>query len=67
VVHALVRQRGLDMWAGDGRHPNRAGSYLAACTLYAVLTGRDPAGSSFTDGLPAGQARMLQRIAAAAA
>ena len=35
---ALWQRPGLDLWA-DGRHPNRAGSYLTACVLYAELSG----------------------------
>lgn len=35
----------LDLYAGDGAHPNAEGSYLAACVLYATLTGQSPAGA----------------------
>jgi hypothetical protein len=54
---------GLDLWADDGRHPNRAGSYLAACVFYAELTGRDPSQSRFTAGLDPNEARFLQQMA----
>ena len=61
---AAVHDRpGLHLWAHDGRHPGRRGSYLAACVFYAALTGRDPAASTFTGGLPRGEAAFLQRIA----
>jgi len=60
---ALVREPGIDLWASDGRHPNRAGSYLAACVFYETLTGRDPGRSRFTGGLDAGEARFLQDVA----
>jgi hypothetical protein len=53
----------LDLWASDGRHPNTAGSYLTACVFYAMLTGRDPVGNPFTDGLGSGEARILQEVA----
>ena len=49
----------------DGSHPNAHGTYLAACTFYAVLTGRDPRGLS-NGGLKqvnAAQAKHLQEIA----
>ena len=62
---ALREEPGLDLWAADGRRPTRTGSYLTACVLYAVLTQRDPSGSTFTGGLDAARARWLQRIAAA--
>jgi hypothetical protein len=57
----------LDLWADDGRHPSRAGSYLAACVFYAELTGRDPSESNFTAGLDAPSARFLQETAYALA
>jgi hypothetical protein len=60
---ALRRRPGIDLWAGDGRHPNRAGSYLAACVFFAVLERRDPTRSSFDGGLSAGEARFLKRVA----
>ena len=62
-AEALRRDPGLDLWADDGTHPGRSGSYLAACDFYALLTGRDPGRSAFTDGLEAGEARFLQRVA----
>ena len=62
-AEALRRDPGLDLWADDGKHPGRSGSYLAACEFYAQLTGRDPSRSAFTDGLDPGQARFLQRVA----
>jgi hypothetical protein len=53
----------VDLWSGDGIHPSTAGSYLAACVLYAELTGRSPAASSFTAGLPTAEATAIQRLA----
>ena len=57
---------GLDLWDDDGAHPNRAGSYLAACVFYAELTGRDPTRSLFTAGLDPADARLIQETASAA-
>lgn len=54
---------GIELWAGDGVHPTTAGSYLAACVFYVMLTGRDPIGDPFTSGLAPGQARELQTAA----
>ncbi len=62
-AEALRREPGLDLWADDGQHPGRSGSYLAACVFYTALTGRDPARSRFTAGLEDGQARFLQQVA----
>jgi hypothetical protein len=62
--HDAVRRRpGIDLWKGDGRHPSRSGSYLAACVFYAILTRRDSADSMFTAGLDPAEARWLARIA----
>ncbi len=61
----------------DRSHPNRAGTYLAACVFYATLTGQSPVGQVHhiagrdvvekTDtlvNLPEAEARMLQECAA---
>jgi hypothetical protein len=61
---AVRRRPGLDLLDDDGRHPNLAGSYLAACVFYATLTGRDPTKSAFTAGLPVADARFLQELTA---
>lgn len=41
----------LDLYAKDKGHPGQKGSYLYACLLYAVITGKNPAGltSEFKD------------------
>ena len=31
----------------DGNHPSLAGTYLAACVVYATLYGKSPVGNSF--------------------
>lgn len=48
----------------DG-HPNPAGTYLAACTVYAKVLGLNPVGNGFTGGLDATVARSLQETAQA--
>jgi hypothetical protein len=35
----------LKLHISDGSHPNPAGSYLAACVIYATVTGRSPLGA----------------------
>jgi hypothetical protein len=58
-----VREQHPDiaLYVEDGSHPSPAGTYLAACTLYATLFGRSPEGLAFTargvpipDGQPTG-------------
>jgi hypothetical protein len=61
---ALRRRPGIDLLADDGRHPNKAGSYLAASVLYGTLTGRSPTRSSFDAELPDIEARFLRQVAA---
>jgi hypothetical protein len=59
-----VKQRpDLNLYVADKRHPNLAGTYLAACTTYASLFGKSPVGLSYTAGLDAWSAAFLQRVA----
>jgi hypothetical protein len=60
---ALSDRPQLDLWAGDGKHPSRLGSYLAACVFSAMLTKRSPVGNHFTAGLSESDARFLQHVA----
>jgi len=62
-AEALRQRPGLDLWESDGKHPNRHGSYLAACVFSGILTGRDPVRSTFTAGLQPSDARFLQGVA----
>jgi hypothetical protein len=59
---ALRLRPDLDLWASDGAHPGRRGSYLTACVFYEYLTGREVNGNDFTAGIPRSEARFLQRI-----
>jgi uncharacterized protein DUF4886 len=62
-AEALRRDPSLDLWAGDGKHPGRLGSYLAACVFYEMLSGREPSRSRFTAGIEPKQARLLRQVA----
>jgi hypothetical protein len=45
----------------DRSHPTAAGSYLAACVIYAVLFGKSPVGrKSIAEGLSVADAKLLQ-------
>ena len=65
--HAFARARAkrpdLELYQPDLRHPTLAGSYLAACTSYAALTGKSPVGNSYDGGLGPDVARFLQETA----
>ena len=41
---AQLLQPNFNLYNDDGRHANRAGSYLAACVFYAVLCRKSPEG-----------------------
>lgn len=60
---ALKERPGLALIVDDNKHPTVAGTYLAACTFYAALTGSSPAGLSATSGLDRDDARFLQQVA----
>lgn len=62
-ARARARQPDLNLYAPDKRHPNPAGTYLAASTVYVVLTGRSPVGNSYRAGLDEETAQFLQTIA----
>jgi hypothetical protein len=60
---------GFELHGGDGRHPSRDGTYLAACLFVATLTSNSPVGlpdKGTTGGNPwtVSGAPALQRIAA---
>jgi len=61
---AMARAPGLGLWQPDGSHPSLAGSYLAACVLYATLFGESPAGLPAPPGIPPDGVSTLQAVAA---
>lgn len=70
---AWRRDPTLPLYAGDGLHPSRTGSYLAAIVIYAVLAERSPVGlpasvrvSGGTIGVTPEMAAVLQAAAAEA-
>jgi hypothetical protein len=53
-----------DLFIKDGVHPNRTGSYLAACVFYAAIYGKSPEGlPGAIGGLSDQEARRFQAIA----
>ncbi len=54
---------GIELRTADARHPTLAGTYLAACTFFAVLHGQSPEGLSYDAGLGEDTALYLQRAA----
>jgi hypothetical protein len=62
-ARALRQRPDLVLHAADRRHPSLAGTYLAACTVYAALFKRSPEGLKYTAGLDADTAKFLQTMA----
>ena len=62
-ARAVAVRPDVDLYVADKRHPSLAGTYLAACTSYAALFGKNPVGLSYTAGLPADVARAMQTAA----
>jgi hypothetical protein len=60
---SIARRPELELYVPDKRHPRLAGTYLAACTVYAALFGRSPVGNAYTAGLPPDVAAHLQQAA----
>lgn len=51
------------LYAPDGSHPSLAGSYLAACVLYATITGKSPIGLKSMSGIAEAERQALQHSA----
>ena len=60
---ARAKQPELNLYAPDKRHPSLAGTYLAACTTFAALTGRSPVENSYHAGIDDPTAKFLQEVA----
>ena len=50
----------IELYSGDGSHPNLNGSYLTACIFYATLFQESPIGNTFSAGLTDELALYLQ-------
>jgi hypothetical protein len=62
-ARAISKQPELNLYVADKRHPTLAGTYLAACTVFAALTGRSPVGNTYLAGIDAPTALFLQTVA----
>jgi hypothetical protein len=59
-----IKQRPeLNLYVADKRHPTLAGTYLAACTVYAALFKKSPVGLAYTAGLDEATVKHLQAVA----
>ncbi len=53
----------MELYAKDGKHPSRLGTYLAACVFFATFYEKSPVGASYTAGLSARKVKFAQTIA----
>jgi hypothetical protein len=60
---AIAKRPDVELYVADKRHPSLAGTYLAACAVYATLYRRSPVGLAYTAGLSPELAAMLQTAA----
>ena len=60
---AVAKRPALELYQPDKRHPSLAGTYLAAATTFAALTGKSTVGSTYLGGLEADTAKFLQEVA----
>ncbi|MEY8390362.1 DUF4886 domain-containing protein [Lachnospiraceae bacterium 45-W7] len=63
-MRCLEQYPQIELWDEDGMHPSLEGTYLAACTAYAVLFQESPEGCAYTADLDSGTATQLQTVAA---
>ncbi|MCI9163408.1 MAG: hypothetical protein HFG59_09140 [Lachnospiraceae bacterium] len=54
----------IELWNQDGKYPSPAGTYLAACTVYAVIYQQSPENCSYVGELDNEVAAKLQKLAA---
>jgi len=59
---ALSKNPQTVLYNVDKRHPSLLGTYLSACTIYASLYKKSPAGNSYNGGVDAKTANFLQQV-----
>lgn len=62
-LRAVSQYPDIELWDEDLTHPSPAGTYLAACVLYAYLFDQSPLGLEYIADLNAETATALQQIA----
>ena len=62
-ARAIAKRPDLELYQPDKRHPSLAGTYLAACTTYAAITGKSPVGNTYLADLDPRIASFLQLTA----
>jgi len=62
-ANSLAKRPDLGLLVADKRHPNLAGTYLAASTVLASVYKINPIGNKYTAGLPPDVVKHLQTVA----
>jgi len=62
-ARAIAKRPDVELYVADKRHPSLAGTYLAACAIYATLYRKSPVGLTYTAGLSPELAALLQTAA----
>lgn len=60
---AMLQDTTLELFAGDGSHPNFRGSYLTACVFYGTMIRKSPIGLNYYGSLDSTMATFLQTVA----
>jgi len=60
---AIAKRPDIELYQSDKRHPTLAGTYLAACTVYATLYRKSPQGLEYSAGLTPEVVAVLQAAA----
>lgn len=60
---AIAKRPDLEFYHADKRHPTLIGTYLAACVTYAAIYKKSPVGNTYTAGIDAATAALLQGVA----
>lgn len=62
-ARAIKERPSVELYVADKRHPSMLGTYLAAATVYATLSGKSPEPLTHTAGIEPELARFLRRTA----
>jgi hypothetical protein len=62
-ARAVAKRPELNLYAADKRHPSPAGTYLAACVIFAALYKRTPVDNEYRATLDGPTASFLQSVA----
>jgi hypothetical protein len=60
---AYITNEEAELYAEDGIHPTKLGSYLAACTFYTLIFGDTPEGGEIPGSIDANDGSLVQSIA----